>query len=210
MPQSMSCFLKFTSDKYCYFHWLFNEDLAIPAFSECSVDELVPFSSNTVGVPIVSHLAGNSSDIVELSSPTNHKETHIKTIAALPGEWYGTHHNNDVIKIPSGHCWVEGDNSASSIDSKSFGPSTTQCRLHDINHILINLYATMKEPPTFRCRCRNFPEHILSVHRELNLERENSVSSAERFRPNPWGVWEEAAPPPTTSEEEVRALPLLQ
>ncbi|BAT89285.1 hypothetical protein VIGAN_06020300 [Vigna angularis var. angularis] len=56
------------------------------------------------------------------SSPTNHKETHIKTIAALPGEWYGTHHNNDVIKIPSGHCWVEGDNSASSIDSKSFGP----------------------------------------------------------------------------------------
>ncbi|XP_047169249.1 mitochondrial inner membrane protease subunit 2-like [Vigna umbellata] len=64
----------------------------------------------------------SNGDVVVFRSPTNHKETHIKTIAALPGEWYGTHHNNDVIKIPSGHCWVEGDNSASSIDSKSFGP----------------------------------------------------------------------------------------
>ncbi|XP_022632228.1 mitochondrial inner membrane protease subunit 2-like [Vigna radiata var. radiata] len=64
----------------------------------------------------------SNGDVVVFRSPTNHKETDIKRIAALPGEWYGTHHNNDVIKIPLGHCWVEGDNSASSIDSKSFGP----------------------------------------------------------------------------------------
>ncbi|RDY01585.1 Mitochondrial inner membrane protease subunit 2, partial [Mucuna pruriens] len=61
-------------------------------------------------------------DVVVFRSPLNHKETHIKRIAALPGEWFGTNHNHDVLQIPLGHCWVEGDNTASSMDSKSFGP----------------------------------------------------------------------------------------
>lgn len=55
-------------------------------------------------------------------SPLNHKESHVKRIVALPGEWFGSRHNYDVLKIPEGHCWVEGDNVASSMDSKSFGP----------------------------------------------------------------------------------------
>ncbi|KAL2337039.1 hypothetical protein Fmac_011485 [Flemingia macrophylla] len=61
-------------------------------------------------------------DVVVFRSPLNHKETHIKRIAALPGEWFSTYHNSDVVQIPLGHCWVEGDNTASSMDSKSFGP----------------------------------------------------------------------------------------
>lgn len=61
-------------------------------------------------------------DVVVFSSPSNHKERHIKRITALPGEWIGTRHSYDVLKIPEGHCWVEGDNSSSSLDSRSFGP----------------------------------------------------------------------------------------
>ncbi|KAG5037794.1 hypothetical protein AAZX31_07G139500 [Glycine max] len=61
-------------------------------------------------------------DVVVFRSPQNRKETHVKRIAALPGEWFGTHQKNDVIQIPLGHCWVEGDNTASSLDSNSFGP----------------------------------------------------------------------------------------
>nr|AFK44255.1 unknown [Lotus japonicus] len=61
-------------------------------------------------------------DVMVFRSPLNHKETHIKRIIALPGEWIGAHHNYDVLKIPEGHCWVEGDNAASSLGSKSFGP----------------------------------------------------------------------------------------
>ncbi|XP_042516895.1 mitochondrial inner membrane protease subunit 2-like isoform X2 [Macadamia integrifolia] len=31
-------------------------------------------------------------------------------------------HSYDALKIPEGQCWVEGDNSDSSLDSRSFGP----------------------------------------------------------------------------------------
>ncbi|KAI9083784.1 hypothetical protein K1719_034252 [Acacia pycnantha] len=60
-------------------------------------------------------------DAVVFCSPLNQRETHIKRIAALPGEWFGAHRNYDVLKVPEGHCWVEGDNAASSLDSNSFG-----------------------------------------------------------------------------------------
>ncbi|KAJ7961249.1 putative Mitochondrial inner membrane protease subunit [Quillaja saponaria] len=61
-------------------------------------------------------------DVVVFRSPLDHKEKHIKRIIALPGEWFGSCHSYDVLKVPAGHCWVEGDNPASSMDSRSFGP----------------------------------------------------------------------------------------
>lgn len=61
-------------------------------------------------------------DVVVFSSPSNHREIYIKRITALPGDWIGTPSEHDMVKIPEGHCWVEGDNPASSLDSKSFGP----------------------------------------------------------------------------------------
>ncbi|KAL5740416.1 hypothetical protein ACOSP7_029298 [Xanthoceras sorbifolium] len=60
-------------------------------------------------------------DVVVFSSPNNHKEKLIKRITGLPGDWIGTRDFN-VVKIPKGHCWVEGDNPSLSMDSGSFGP----------------------------------------------------------------------------------------
>lgn len=54
------------------------------------------------------------------SSPTNHKEKLVKRLIGLPGDFIHTHY--DVIVVPEGHCWVEGDNLAFSLDSRSLGP----------------------------------------------------------------------------------------
>ncbi|XP_038721034.1 mitochondrial inner membrane protease subunit 2-like [Tripterygium wilfordii] len=61
-------------------------------------------------------------DVVVFSSPSNYKERQIKRIIGLPGDWIGGPYSYDVVKVPKGHCWVEGDNSAFSLDSRSFGP----------------------------------------------------------------------------------------
>ncbi|XP_020690685.1 mitochondrial inner membrane protease subunit 2-like, partial [Dendrobium catenatum] len=59
-------------------------------------------------------------DVVIFQSPSNHKQIYVKRLIALPGEWIRV--ASDMLKIPDGHCWVEGDNSSSSLDSRYFGP----------------------------------------------------------------------------------------
>lgn len=60
--------------------------------------------------------------VIFCSSPSSYKEKHIKRIIALPGDWIGIRNSSDVMRVPEGHCWVEGDNQASSMDSNAYGP----------------------------------------------------------------------------------------
>ncbi|XP_006649402.1 mitochondrial inner membrane protease subunit 2-like [Oryza brachyantha] len=61
-------------------------------------------------------------DVVVFKCPSDYRELFVKRLIALPGEWMHLPGSPDMIKIPEGHCWVEGDNAARSWDSRSFGP----------------------------------------------------------------------------------------
>ncbi|XP_072975692.1 uncharacterized protein [Typha angustifolia] len=61
-------------------------------------------------------------DVIIFKSPYDHKRIFVKRLIALPGDWIQVPESSEILKIPEGHCWVEGDNANSSWDSRSFGP----------------------------------------------------------------------------------------
>ncbi|KAI5663525.1 hypothetical protein M9H77_22848 [Catharanthus roseus] len=92
-------------------------------------------------------------DVVVFCSPTNHREKHVKRITGLPGDWISAPHNYDVIVVPEGHCWVEGDNSALSFDSRSIGPIPLGLIRGRVTHIVWP------------------PNRVGKVHRTISQER---------------------------------------
>ncbi|KAL3839404.1 hypothetical protein ACJIZ3_023995 [Penstemon smallii] len=74
-------------------------------------------------------------DVVVFRSPTNYKQKNVKRITALPGDWIHLS-SFDTVKIPKGHCWVEGDNAACSEDSRSHGPIPLGLICGRITHVV--------------------------------------------------------------------------
>ncbi|KAI3474199.1 hypothetical protein Pfo_028987 [Paulownia fortunei] len=62
------------------------------------------------------------------------REMH-KRITALPGDCIHLP-SFDTVRIPSGHCWVEGDNAACSMDSRSLGPIPLALICGRITHVV--------------------------------------------------------------------------
>ena len=62
-------------------------------------------------------------DIITALCPYNSSEVYIKRIVGLPGDVIKTlHYRKSDVRVPEGHCWIEGDNHRKSIDSNEFGP----------------------------------------------------------------------------------------
>ncbi|KAF9915300.1 hypothetical protein BX616_006488, partial [Lobosporangium transversale] len=63
-------------------------------------------------------------DVVTLRHPDQPEKTIIKRIIALEGDVVQTRppYSEDYVRIPRGHCWIEGDEMFHSNDSNRFGP----------------------------------------------------------------------------------------
>jgi len=62
-------------------------------------------------------------DMVILLSPKNPDQKMIKRIIALEGDLVRTlSYKQRYVRVPEGHCWVEGDHTGHSLDSNFFGP----------------------------------------------------------------------------------------
>lgn len=62
-------------------------------------------------------------DVVALTSPNNQNVSFIKRVIGVEGDFLNTpRYRHNYVIVPRGHCWVEGDNYRSSLDSNKFGP----------------------------------------------------------------------------------------
>lgn len=62
-------------------------------------------------------------DVVVLRSPRHPKKLLVKRLIGLEGDWLLVSGRKDIVKVPKGQCWIEGDNAACSEDSASvYGP----------------------------------------------------------------------------------------
>jgi len=83
-------------------------------------------------------------DVVSLISPKNRREVLIKRVVGLEGDLVVTkRYKKPLVRVPKGHCWVEGDNAGRSMDSNEFGP---------ISLGLVTAKATFILWPLSRCR----------------------------------------------------------
>jgi len=62
-------------------------------------------------------------DVVSIISPKDPKERLIKRVIGMEGDVISTNgYRKPFVRIPQGHCWVEGDHRGHSLDSNTFGP----------------------------------------------------------------------------------------
>ncbi|KAH8280476.1 hypothetical protein KR018_007936 [Drosophila ironensis] len=61
--------------------------------------------------------------IISLISPKDPAQKIIKRVVALQGDVVSTMgYKHEMVRVPEGHCWVEGDHTGHSMDSNTFGP----------------------------------------------------------------------------------------
>ncbi|ORX47718.1 LexA/Signal peptidase [Hesseltinella vesiculosa] len=59
--------------------------------------------------------------VAEVESPTDPKCMITKRVIALQGDTVKPLRSDKTVKVPEGHCWIEGDEGFHSIDSNTFG-----------------------------------------------------------------------------------------
>ncbi|CAG8516763.1 3582_t:CDS:2 [Paraglomus brasilianum] len=77
-------------------------------------------------------------DVVTLWSPTDPTRTIIKRIVAVEGDYVYPlkPHPKEIVRIPKGHCWIEGDENFHSKDSNIYGPVPLGLITAKVTHIV--------------------------------------------------------------------------
>ncbi|XP_022667171.1 mitochondrial inner membrane protease subunit 2-like isoform X2 [Varroa destructor] len=75
-------------------------------------------------------------DVIAFISPKDPSERLIKRVIALQGDAVLPRKGTNVVRIPPGHCWVEGDNHKTSLDSNTFGPVAMGLMVAKATHIV--------------------------------------------------------------------------
>lgn len=94
-----------------------------PTLSPGSNDLLGSFTGDVVFIEKLSAPAYRFSrgDVVVLRSPEEPNQWMVKRLIALQGDWINVPGSYEILQIPKGRCWVEGDNGKVSLDSRTFG-----------------------------------------------------------------------------------------
>ncbi|KAJ8982297.1 hypothetical protein NQ317_001157 [Molorchus minor] len=62
-------------------------------------------------------------DIISLVSPKDSSQKIIKRVVGVEGDLIATlGYKKEIVRVPEGHCWIEGDHTGHSMDSNNFGP----------------------------------------------------------------------------------------
>ncbi|KAF0709456.1 hypothetical protein AaE_012875 [Aphanomyces astaci] len=66
-------------------------------------------------------------DVVVVSSPTRANGSMCKRIIAMEGQFVKRRPRfeadaEEIVEVPKGHVWLEGDNATASVDSRHYGP----------------------------------------------------------------------------------------
>jgi len=94
--------------------------------------------------------------VLLLSSPSQSRVMVIKRIIGVEGDVVRNLQNNEVVLIPKGHLWIEGDNKHNSLDSRSYGPVSMNLVCGKAEFILFPFSRFFE-----RVRSVEFPERIL-------------------------------------------------
>ena len=73
-------------------------------------------STSTQDIVLLDRMSANlkslrRGDVVVLDSPTHRNKHIVKRLVGMPGDWVKTR-DNDLIHVPTGKVWIEGDNRA--------------------------------------------------------------------------------------------------
>ncbi|XKL68665.1 hypothetical protein PGB90_006434 [Kerria lacca] len=88
-----------------------------PYFNPNGVTDYVYLSHWTIR-----HFEIHRGDIISFISPKNPNHRIIKRVIGISGDTIRSFKTDEIVNIPNGYCWVEGDHIGNSLDSNHFGP----------------------------------------------------------------------------------------